>query len=226
MARRPAAWLVLLGALALPVPAGGVLGAGESVSSPIIARWLFDEGNGQVASDGVDGSTNGKIVKATWTDGRSGGALAFEDYSLRNYLKPDVKEATRVVVPHGDRLNPTGPFTLRTIIYPTRDPLFYGGILEKGRGYGASYRLLLLRGLKVRATAGSAGTAVTSSEPISLNAWHEIELKYDGSQLILKVDGKEQGRSPGVRTPLASKDDLLIGERFSGKIDEILLTAP
>jgi len=200
---------------------------GEEATKPApIARWLFDEGKGDVASDGSDGKTNGKVVRAEWTDGRAGKALAFEDYSLRNYLKPDVREATRVVVPHDDRLNPSGPFTLRAVVFPTKDPVYYGGIFEKGHGYGASYRLLVLRGLKVRATAGPAQTAVTSKDPLALNEWHVLELAYDGSSLTLRVDGKEQGRAEGVKGPFANREEALIGERFSGKIDEVSLTAP
>ncbi len=191
-----------------------------------LGRWLFDEGQGTVAADGVDGAANGQILNATWGQGRSSGALLFEDYSLKEYLKPDVSDASRVVVPHHDRLNPGGPFTLRAVIYPTRDPLYYGGIFEKGEGYGASIRLMLLRGLKVRGAVGASHAAVTSAEPISLDAWHEIELVYDGSGLLLKVDGKEQGRTAGVKGPLSSGADVVIGARFSGRIDEIVLVTP
>jgi len=199
---------------------------GDGTPARVIARWLFDEGKGDVASDGVDGAANGKIVKAAWSEGRSGKALTFEDFSLKNYLKPDVREATRVVVPHSDRLNPPGPFTLRAVVFPTKDPVYYGGIFEKGRGYGASYRLILLRGLKVRAQAGAALTSVTSVDPLTLNAWHVVELIFDGSLLHLQVDGKEQGKAENVKGPFTSGEEALIGERFSGKIDEVSLTAP
>ncbi len=199
--------------------------ARESSAEETIARWLFDEGTGDSASGGP-GSPSGKVVRAGWGKGRSGRALVFEDYSLKNYLKPDVREATRVTIPHSDRLNPPGPFTLRAVVFPTRDPIYYGGIFEKGRGYGAAYRLVLLRGLKVRAAAGAAYAAVTSADPLSLNAWHEIVMKFDGDALVLVVDGKEQGRKAGVKGPFASKDDAVIGERFSGRIDEVALTTP
>jgi len=201
------------------------LAAGEGAPPKIIARWLFDEGKGSVAFDGADGSTSGKIFKATWGEGRSGKALVFEDYSLKNYLKPDVGEATRVVVPHNDRLNPPGPFTLRAVIFPTKDPVYYGGIFEKGRGYGASYRLLLLRGLKVRAQAGATLSSVTSGYPLALNAWHEVEMIFDGTSLLLRVDGKDQGKAENVKGPFTNGEEALIGNRFSGKIDEVSLTA-
>ncbi len=198
---------------------------GADTATPV-ARWLFDEGSGPIAGDGGDGAANGKIFGAAWSPGVSGKALAFEDYSAIDYLKPDVSKATRVVVPHLERLNPGGAFTLRAMIQPARDPLFYGGIIEKGRGYGASYRLMVLRGLRVRVTLGSAQSAVTSAEPLSVGRWHELEAAYDGASLVLRIDGKEAGRVGGVKAPMASKADLVIGERFSGKIDRAEITAP
>lgn len=214
----------LIGAIVLALSAAPAPAAAGPEG--LIARWTFDEGKGDLAGDAAGPSTAGKIQKASWTEGKSGSALSFEDWSLKNYLKPDVREATRVVVPHDGRLNPAGPFTARAFVYPTLDPIYYGGILEKGRGYGASYRLLLLRGLKVRAVLGAGHAGVTSAQPISLNAWHEIEMIYDGSSLVLKVDGKEQGRSAVPSPSLSSKDETVIGDRFSGKIDEISITVP
>lgn len=198
----------------------------QTPASPVIARWLFDEGKGDVAGDGGDGKLNGKILKASWNDGRSSKALAFEDYSLRNYLKPDVREATRVVIPNSERLNIQGSFTLRAVVFPTRDPIYYGGIFEKGRGYGCSYRLLLKRGLRVAAVAAGGRASIVSPDPLSLNAWHELVMKYDGDTLSLVIDGKEAGKKSGVKTAAASQDDAVVGERFSGRIDEITLTAP
>jgi hypothetical protein len=220
--RRPVATAILACAVAWIAPAA----ATQEAAGRAIAMWLFDEGRGEVASDGVDGATNGRIVKAGWDKGRSGSALVFEDFSLKNYLKPDVREATRVVIPHNDRLNPAGAFTLRAVIYPTKDPVYYGGIFEKGRGYGASYRLILLRGLKVRAEAGASLVSATSAVPISLNAWHEIEMVFDGSSLVLRLDGKEEGKAENVKGPFTNREEALIGERFSGKIDEVRLTTP
>ncbi|MBI3450993.1 MAG: LamG domain-containing protein [Acidobacteria bacterium] len=217
-----AAYLLALGC-ALSVPSH--LGA-ESPAVRTIARWLFDEGKGDVAGDGADGATNGKVIRALWADGRSGKALSFEDYSLKDYLHPKVADATRVVVPHADRLNPAGSFTLRAVIFPTRDPVYYGGIFEKGRGYGASYRLIVLRGLMVRAEIGSALVRVTSDASLSLNAWHDVEMVFDGASVALRIDGKEVGRTPAAPGALNNREDAVIGERFSGRVDEVSLTVP
>jgi hypothetical protein len=218
---------VTVAALATLLALTGTTHAAEQEPGTVIlGRWLFNEGQGSVAADGVDGAGDGEVVNALWTEGKEGGALAFEDYSLIDYLKPDVSKATRVVVPHLDRLNPSGPFTLRATIYATRDPIYYGGIVEKGRGFGASYRLLLLRGLRIRATLGGSQGTVTSKDPLTLNQWHQVEVVYDGSDLTLKIDGQEQARLEGVKGNLASTDDLLMGERLSGRIDAVELRTP
>jgi hypothetical protein len=213
-----------LALLAILLPAA--LAARAGAEPKPIARWLFDEGSGLVAGDGLDGSANGAIERAVWAEGRTGKALAFEDYSLLDYVRPDVSKATRVVVAHREKLNPAGAFTLSATVQPTRDPLFYGGIVEKGRGYGASYRLVLLRGLKVRLTLGSAGDVVTSRTPLSLGSWHEIVATYDGTSLVLAIDGEEAGRRDQVKAAMGSTADLVIGERFSGRIDRVEMTQP
>jgi hypothetical protein len=76
------------------------------------------------------------------------------------------------------------------------------------------------------AVAGGGQASIVSAEPLSLNAWHELVMKYEGDTLSLAIDGKEAARKSGVKAPAASQDDAVVGERFSGRIDEITLTAP
>lgn len=194
----------------------------HTAEETLVASWLFEAGEGTTARDG-SGQAHGKIVGARWAEGREGSALVFEDYSILDYLKPDVSKATRVVIPHGEKLNPKGSFSLKAHIFPTRDPIYYGGIVEKGRGYEASYRLILLRGLRVRAALGGRGHVVTSAEPVTLNEWHEVEMRREGEALVLLVDGKEVDRKGNARGTPASNEDLVIGERFSGRLDGIEL---
>jgi hypothetical protein len=98
--------------------------------------------------------------------------------------------------------------------------------VEKGKGYGGCYRLGIVRGSKVRGAVGPSHASVTSAEPIKLEAWHDLQLKYEGETLTLTVDGKEQAVARNVKGPLTCRDDLLIGERFSGRIDEISISSP
>ena len=60
-----------------------------------------------------------KVERAPQVEGHDGKALAFEDWSIKNYLKPDPKLATRVTLVHDPRLNPPFPFKVKAWIYPT-----------------------------------------------------------------------------------------------------------
>lgn len=199
---------------------------GTAAADPtILSAWSFD--GGQPGLNSVAGGPSGKVERAVAVEGHAGKALAFEDWSIKNYLKPDPLQATRVVIPHDPKLTLSPPFRVSAWIYPTVDPVYYGGIVEKGRGFGASFRLLLLRGLKVEASLGDQHVTARSTLPISLNEWHEVVLVADGSALALVVDGKETARAtvaPGLK--LASADSLIIGERFTGRIDEVSIISP
>jgi hypothetical protein len=202
---------------------GGIT-AVAGADAALVSKWSFD--GGQAGGNLVPGGPAGVVERAVAVEGHAGKALAFEDWSVKNYLKPDPRQATRVVVPHDPKLTPPFPFRISAWIYPTADPVFYGGIVEKGRGFGASYRLLLLRGLKVEASLGDQHVTVRSASPISLNEWHEVALVADGASLALMVDGKEAARAtmaPGLK--LASSGPLVIGERFTGRIDEVSISS-
>jgi concanavalin A-like lectin/glucanase superfamily protein len=204
------------------------LSAGSALAeSKLIARWSFETGS--PGANAVAGAPTARIERATAAEGHAGKALAFEDWSIKNYLKPDPREATRVVVAPGTgaaALNPAYPFKVSAWIYPTADPVYFGGIVEKGRGLGGSYRLVLLRGLKVEASLGEKHVSLRSSAPISLNAWHEVGLLADGKSLVLLVDGQTAGSLALDQPPrLASTDPLVIGERFTGRIDEVSISS-
>ncbi|HKY33065.1 MAG TPA: LamG-like jellyroll fold domain-containing protein [Candidatus Polarisedimenticolia bacterium] len=200
--------------------------AAGAAAGRTVARWSFEPPS--PGSNGVEGGPPAEVQKARPVDGRSGKALAFQDWSLENYLKPDPTAATRVVIAHSQTgaLDPAIPFQVRAWIHPTADPIYYGGIVEKGQGYGASYRLVLLRGLRVQASLGDRHVTARSTQPLSLNEWHEVVLRAADGALILMVDGKEAARSPiPPGTKLSSTDPLIVGERFSGRIDEVELIA-
>ena len=162
------------------------------------------------------------IDKAVIAEGHQGTALAFEDWSVKDYLNPDPNRATRAVVPReaaGD-LGGSYPLKIAAWFYPTADPLYYGGIVERGNGYGASFRVILHRGLRVGASLGRV--SLKSATPVTLNAWHEVTLMADGKTATLSVDGVAAAVAelPASEKP-ASKEAVVIGDRFSGRIDEV-----
>lgn len=193
----------------------------------VLSKWDMD--GATITANAVSGAPAGKVERALPVDGREGSAgkaLAFSDWSVVNYLKPDPAQSTRVVVPHDPRLMPSYPFRISAWIFPTADPIYYGGIAEKGQGYGAAYRLILLRGLKVQASLGDQNVKAIGPAPVSLNQWHEVTLVADGRSLALLVDGKEVAKTPiPSNLKLSSSEPLLLGSRFTGRIDEVSLSS-
>jgi len=212
-APRLAAW-VIVGCVAAPVAAGPAL----------VSRWSFEpEAPG---ANAVDGAPAGRVEGAVTAEGHAGKALQFEDWSVKDYVKPDPRQASRVVVPSSPVLDLTPPFKISAWIYPTAAPVFYGGIVERGSGYGAAYRLILLRGLQIEAALGEQHVSVRSAAPVTLNTWHEVAMAADGKTLVLTIDGKEAGRiAATATTKVTAAADLVIGERFSGRIDEVSIVA-
>ena len=213
---RRGAPLVLVACLAVPA-------VNQAADRPL-CKWSFEPP--APGANAIAGGPAARVEAATTADGHDGKALAFEDWSVKDYLKPDPRKATRLMVTDdaAGRLNPTMPFRLSAWIYPTADPIYYGGIVEKGRGLGGSYGLVLLRGLKVQASLGDRHIVARSSSPVTLNAWHQVTLQAAGGTLILTIDGQEAARAAiPPDTKISSSDPLIIGERFSGRIDEVEL---
>ena len=184
----------------------------------VVSRWSFEKE--APAANAVASGPAARIEKAVVAEGHAGTALRFEDWSVQDYLHPDPNRATRVVVPHDSTLGVSYPLKISAWIYPTADPVYYGGIVERGLGYGAAFRLVLLRGLRVGGSVGRVN--VRSTAPIALNAWHEVALTAVGKTLTLTVDGVQAAVADlPSGGPAASSDAVVIGERFSGTIDEV-----
>ena len=201
----------------------------SSGSVSTIAHWSFEKAS--PGANSIEGGPDALIEGAEVVKGHEGTALSFHDWSVKNYLKPDPSQATRAVVPDDSSskgvLNPGLPFRISAWIQPIEDPVYYGGIVEKGHGFGASYRLVLLRGLHLSASIGDRHVTVRSSEPLSIGKWHKVEMMADGKDLVLHVNGKESGRAPlPGNVTMTSQAPLVIGERFSGKIDEVVIDRP
>jgi hypothetical protein len=80
--------------------------------------------------------------------------------------------------------------------------------------------------LKVQASLGGQNLRAVGPAPLTLNAWHEVTLVADGVNLALMVDGKEVAKTPipsGLK--LDSTEPLLLGSRFTGRIDEVSISS-
>lgn len=187
----------------------------------VLGKWSFDEGDGQIAGNSVTKELAGAITGATWADGESGKALEF---SGPNYDGPYKPPGTFVKVDGSEKSNPTKTVTVSVSVYPTMKPVAWGGIVEKGVGYGSSFRLVMLRSGKVRGAIGNQHVTVDSPDELPLNVWTKLQLVYDGKTLTLLVNGKKVAAEAATAMTLASDYPIEFGRRFTGRIDDVAIT--
>jgi hypothetical protein len=185
---------------------------GGSIPTGVLAHWPFDEGPGQTAKDASKGH-HGTVRGAGRVKGHEGGALRFSG------------QQTFVEVPHRPALNPAGPFEVSLWVSIEEPPLGYATLIEKGAGYGCSFRLLLLKNGHIRAALGNKHETVESPTAPSLNQWHKVEMIYTGRELQLKIDGLEAAKKDITSPALSSEFEVVIGRGLTGKIDEVKIVA-
>ncbi len=186
------------------------------------AYWKFDEGSGNVAHDSSGNHNDGTIVKAAWAEGGSGKALAFHDYAA-GYPAKAGSESEYVLVKYSPGLTPHKSFDVSATINvdPGFEPGLAAGIVQKGSGYGCSFRVLLRSDLHIQATVGQEHNSVVSQSAVARGKWTTIRVTYDGNQAQVFIDGKQDGSLQLSGAKLESEEDITIGTRFTGRIDEI-----
>jgi hypothetical protein len=188
----------------------------------VVGQWKLNEGSGTVVHDSSGRSNEGEIVGANWTSGPAPGsaALAFRDHATAN---PPSTAQTYVRVKSHESLNPTKAHDISARVYidPSFSPVFAADVVEKGDGYGCSYRLLITSDFKLEAVAGNEHSALVSSTKMTPGKWFSARAVYDGRTLKIYVDGKEDASTAVETKSLSSQDDLIMGRRFTGKLADI-----
>lgn len=195
-----------------------------ATAQQIVGHWKFDEGSVNVAHDSSGKNNQGEIVGAKWTSGPSSGsaALAFRDHASES---PSLREPSYVRVKNNESLNPTKGFEISANVFidPSFSPSFAATIVDKGGGYGCSYRLLITSDFKLEAVAGNEHALLLSSTKVPLGKWFSAKATFDGRILKVYVDGKEDGSVALQTRNLSSQEDVVIGQRFTGKLANILI---
>ena len=191
-----------------------------AAAAATIAELNFDEGDGTSTANQAPDGPGTSITGATWADGEDGKALEFKG---PDYSGPYRPPGTFVTLNDSAGLNPNGKVTVAVSVYPTFNPVAWGGIVEKGVGYGSSFRLLMLRNGKVRAAVGNEHLTVDSPEPLELDAWTRLEMTFDGKTLALSVGGTEVAKTAAKPESMASEASIEIGRRFTGRIDNVMI---
>jgi hypothetical protein len=203
-----------------------VLGCAWSVNAAegdrdrgLVAHWNFDEGSGAVAHDGSGHGHDGSIYGATWTDGACAQALDFD--GVDDYVD---------VVPF-PQFGSTQPFSLCAWIRRTsvggEEPYILNNMDSSHAGIGLSSdgdtTFVTVGG----ADGGPGQATAWDYENIADGKWHFIVGTYDGSALVLYVDGEWRAANSSFSSYTGSDWNMNIGRMeqgaryyFDGSIDE------
>ncbi len=196
----------------------GVGGSGGGAGP--VGLWLFDDctiaSNALLDSSG-QGATATRSTMAACAPGIDGLGIAFDN-------KKDV-----VTVPNSPSLTFGAAMTVAAWVHPSK----VSGtqtIVDKQAGGQLSFSLGIKAG-KVQFSVARAGKAtITSSAPISANAWSHVAGVFDGTFVFLFINGQQVGQIFAAGTIKNANAPIRIGnsanqEPFSGTIDRVLLSA-
>jgi hypothetical protein len=205
--------------------------------SAVVGDWAYDEGQGQIAFDGV-GLVNGTLGPTvnpeagdpTWGPGRVGSALSFDG-------------SQKVRVADAAWLEPN-VFTVEAFVRAPASPGVYRYVISKGGGpspsTSASYGLYTgAAGGLVFYTSINGSPNVTASSYIASASiwdgnWHHVAATFDGAFLSIWVDGVQVGPANAAAIGYATpQGELTIGALdptdttygFIGDIDEVRITS-
>jgi hypothetical protein len=182
----------------------------------LVAAYSFNELAGTSAADSSGNGNTGQLNSATWsTAGRFGGALQFN--------------GTNSVVSINDApsLDLTSGMTLEAWVNPTQLSGWKTVVLKERSG-DLSYALYAhdeARPAGYVALPNAVAAAGTTALP--LNSWTHVAFTYDGSSLVLFINGLEVRRVAATNVIATSTGMLRIGgnavwgEYFTGFIDEV-----
>jgi len=150
------------------------------VEAEILALWLFDERQGNVAKDSSGNGVDGKIEGAKYAKGKYGTALKFDgddfvDLGVPKAFKDGIEQAfTAEVWVKTDQAPPADHSTI--ILIQTGGPIAIGFTSSTGGGF-----------------YGYAGGAskITDPDKFPVGAWVHVAQTYDGATQKLYRNGKE-----------------------------------
>jgi hypothetical protein len=190
----------------------------SNVQTPgLVAAFGFEELTGSVVNDVSGNGNQGQMTNAVRSaSGRYGRALSFN--------------GTNAIVSVADApsLDLTNGMTVSAWVRPAA-LTGWRTVALKARAPGLSYALYAHSNVSRPAgyIANPGDTGVNGSSALALNTWTHLALTFDGTSLVLYVNGVEVNRTGPPGAILTSTGALSIGgnnvwgEWFSGLIDEV-----
>ena len=216
--RSAVGWLV--GAVVLVA----CVGSKADLMEGVIGLWAFNEGEGDVGTDGSGNGNTGTLEKGfKWDDGRFGGAGLGLNVG-------------RMLVPDSETLGATDGLTIMAWALHHPDGGFDSpAVCSKGVAGSDNYSLYFskLRG-QIVFTAQSAGGAVsisTDENVFTLGEWHHLAVAYGVDGAHIYMDGEVVAEADGGAALTPNTDELRFGHGLSpngpywwyGRLDEFAL---
>jgi uncharacterized protein YjdB len=184
----------------------------------LVAAYNFNEGSGSTVTDASGNGNTGTISGATWTtSGKFGGALSFNGAN------------SWITVNDAASLDLTSGVTIEAWV-KLSTATGWQAIVIKERPGGLSYALYAANtdhNAPVAALHTSSDVNLYGNSPLAVNTWTHVALTYDGTMLMLYVNGAQitsqslSGAMPVSTSPLRIGGDSIWGEYFNGVIDEV-----
>jgi prepilin-type N-terminal cleavage/methylation domain-containing protein len=194
-------------------------------TSGLAGYWKFDEGSGTTANDSSSNGNKGTLMNGpSWVTGSSckvGNCLSFD------------ANTTYVSVLFSSSLNITGPLSMTAWIKPSSGycgPNGAGGIAGNNRWVDWAIQIICSnRTIQFETTTSTIVTITTPGNAFSFDTWNHVAFAYDGTQIVIYVDGaakKISAMSGAVQgsvqgTGLGSDANSNSGRLFNGPIDDL-----
>ncbi|HLG60162.1 MAG TPA: chitobiase/beta-hexosaminidase C-terminal domain-containing protein [Vicinamibacterales bacterium] len=189
-----------------------------SSQSNLVAAWSFNEGAGSTSDDRSANDHTATLSGAVWTTGQYGSGLAFDGVD-------DI-----VTVADANPLDLSSAFTIQAWVRPEVSSQARP-VVRKDAAGGVAYSLSLTTDSKARIEVVIGGTpyTVTGATVLTDLTWTHLAATYTGSQLLVWVNGVQDGSASVSGSISATTQDLSIGgsttgsQWFPGKLDEVRL---
>ena len=189
----------------------------------VLARWSFDEAEGDVAKDSgphaLDGKLSGEVQRVT---GMQGGALHFVE-----------KPVGWVQLPKADALNLQPPFTIAAWIRPELPSATMAIFCQQNDTEPRGYRLRFFwRMLDFRCGDGRDKLAFTSPKyTLPTGYWTHVAVTHDGQTVRLYRNAELLSAAPGPARLEPEPQPAVLGSYFGrkdayhfvGDLDEVVL---
>ena len=173
-----------------------------TLSENVIDHWGFDEGEGNIATNSI-GAHDGEIFGSKWTFGKFGNALEFDGVDdtvvVKDYSTFDISENMTFMA----WFRPTDTLTNRTFI--VKHDSFYVSFGEQNQ---------------LKFGVHPHDISVESADTIG-SRWYHFAVTFDAKTMRIYINGQLNSMLPNDVPMAPSEADLLIGQGFSGNIDEV-----